>query len=190
MVDFTIHTAETAPDDAKQILTDSQKNLGFVPNLWAIMAESPQILKAYQQVGALFEASSLSTVEQNVVWLTINVVNDCHYCVPAHTGIAKHAGVDDAIINAIRDEQPIPDARLEALRQFTISVVLNRGELDDVQVQAFLDAGFTKANILDVILGLSHKVLSNYVNHFADTPVDEAFAQFAWEVPDRSSAAA
>ena len=190
MVDFTIHSIDTAPEGSKAILEGAQKSLGFVPNLYGVFAESPETLEAYQALSKLFSQSSLSTVERHVVWLTINVANDCHYCVPAHTMLAKNDGVEDAVIEAIRTEQPIADDRLEALRQFAIAVVLNRGELNDAQVDAFLSAGFTKANILDVILGLSHKVLSNYVNHFADTPVDAPFAQFAWDVPDRTSAAA
>jgi len=189
MVDFTIHTVDSAPEASKPILEGAQKSLGFIPNLYGVFAESPQALEAYQALAKLFSQSSLSVVERNVVWLTINMVNDCHYCVPAHTMIAKNDGVDDAVIEAIRNEQPIADEKLEALRQFAISVVLNRGELEDDAVQAFLDAGYTQANILDVILGLAHKVMSNYTNHFADTPVDAPFAQFAWEVPNRSAAA-
>ncbi|MEO0400170.1 MAG: carboxymuconolactone decarboxylase family protein [Pseudomonadota bacterium] len=188
MTDFNIHTADTAPDAAKEILQTAQKNFGFVPNLYGVMAESPEILEAYGKIGDLFGRSSLSAVERNVVWLAINVEHNCHYCVPAHTGIAKSQGVGDDVIEALRNNTPIPDDRLEALRAFTLQVVRGRGEVSEADVNAFLAAGFTKRNILDVILGVSHKTISNYVNHFADTPVDAAFQSFAWTPPTRAAA--
>jgi alkylhydroperoxidase family enzyme len=133
------------------------------------------------QLNDLFIASSLDKDEITVVWQTINVENNCHYCVPAHTLIAKSMKVDDAIIDALRNETPLPNARLEALRDFTLSIVRDRGQVEDAKVQAFLDAGFTKRNILEVILGYSQKIMSNYTNHLADTPLDSVFEKFAWE---------
>ena len=100
--------------------------------------------------------------------------------IAAHTGIAKSMGVDDAITNALRDKTALPNARLESLRDFTLALVRERGNLDDATVQTFLDAGFTKRNILEVILGYSQKIMSNYTNHIADTPVDKPFQKFAW----------
>ncbi len=88
-------------------------------------------------------------------------------------------GVSDAITDALRNEIPLPDAKLEALRDFTLSVVRDRGNGDDEKVQAFLDAGFSKRNILEVVLGYSQNILSNYTNHMADTPVDKVFEKFA-----------
>ena len=181
MTDFTLHDETTAPDDSKPLLAKSQKAFGMVPGLHAVMAEAPGLLDAYQQVHELFLNSSFAKDETTVVWQTVNVENNCHYCVPAHTGIAKAMGVDDAITEALRNETPLPNARLEALRDFTLSVVRDRGNVDDAKVQAFLDAGFTKRNILEVVLGYSQKVMSNYTNHLAQTPVDKPFQKFAWQ---------
>jgi len=180
MTDFQIHTAETAPEASKPLLEASKKSAGFIPNLHGVIAESPETLKAYQELSALFSSSSLTKVEQNVVWLAINVENRCHYCVPGHTMIARMQGVDDETIEALRNATPLKDPKLEALRAFTLKVVRQRGFVDDADVDAFLAAGFTKRNILDVILGLAHKTISNYVNHFADTPVDKAFENEVW----------
>ena len=181
MTDFTLHDETTAPDDSKPLLAKSQKAFGMVPGLHAVMAEAPGLLDAYQQVHELFLNSSFDKDETTVVWQTVNVENNCHYCVPAHTGIAKAMGVDDAITEALRNETPLPNARLEALRDFTLSVVRDRGNVDDAKVQAFLDAGFTKRNILEVVLGYAQKVMSNYTNHLAQTPVDKPFQKFAWQ---------
>lgn len=181
MTEFTIHTPETAPADAKPLLDNSIKAFGRIPNLHGVMAESPEHLEAYQTLHTLFQKTSLSSVEQNVVWLTVNVEHNCHYCVPAHTGIAHMQKVPTDIISALREERELPDAKLEALRQFTLKTVRNRGVVSEADVEAFLAAGYTQRHILDIVLGLAQKVMSNYVNHFADTPVDEAFQTFAWE---------
>ncbi|MDA8708113.1 carboxymuconolactone decarboxylase family protein [Hellea sp.] len=180
MTDFTLHTEETAPEGSKALLADSQAGFGMVPGLHAVMAESPGLLEGYKTVHKLFMETSFDNDEKTVIWQAINVENSCHYCVPAHTGIAKSMGVDDAITDALRDKTPLPNARLEALRDFTLSVARDRGDVDEAKVQAFLDAGFTKQNILEVILGYSQKVMSNYTNHLANTPVDKPFQKFAW----------
>ena len=180
MTDFTLHDENTAPEGSKELLAKSKAAYGMIPGLHAVMAEAPGLLEAYQQVRELFVNSSFDKDELTVVWQTINVENACHYCVPAHTGIAKSMGVDDAITNALRDKTALPNARLESLRDFTLALVRERGNLDDATVQTFLDAGFTKRNILEVILGYSQKIMSNYTNHIADTPVDKPFQKFAW----------
>ena len=180
MTDFTLHDENTAPEGSKELLAKSKAAYGMIPGLHAVMAEAPGLLEAYQQVHELFVNSSFDKDELTVVWQTINVENACHYCVPAHTGIAKSMGVDDAITNALRDKTALPNARLESLRDFTLALVRERGNLDDATVQTFLDAGFTRRNILEVILGYSQKIMSNYTNHIADTPVDKPFQKFAW----------
>ncbi|WP_107711601.1 carboxymuconolactone decarboxylase family protein [Oceanicaulis sp.] len=180
MTQFTLHDDASAPEASKPLLENSLKAFGMVPGLHAVMAESPELLEAYQRVHELFQNSSFDADELTVVWQTINVENACHYCVPAHTGIAKSMKVDDAIIDALRDETALPNARLEALRTFTLQLVRQRGELDDAELQAFLDAGFTQRNVLEVVLGYSQKIMSNYTNHLAKTPVDSAFKKFAW----------
>ena len=181
MADFMRHDRQTAPEDSKPLLENSVKDFGMIPNLHAVMAEAPGLLEGYQHLHALFLDTSFSAEEQTVVWQSINVEHGCHYCVPAHTAIAKQMDVDDAITDAVRDETELPTARLEALRDFTLSVVRQRGEVSDDAVQAFLDAGYTRRQLLEVVLGVSQKVMSNYVNHLAETPVDAPFQKFAWQ---------
>jgi len=89
-------------------------------------------------------------------------------------------GVSDDIIDAVREEKPLANPRLAALRRFTLEVTRQRGEVTKAQLDAFFNAGFDQRAVLDVVLGLSQKVMSNYVNHFADTPIDEPFAKYAW----------
>ena len=180
MSKFKLHDVDSAPEGSKPLLQGSQKSFGMIPNLHAVLAASPQALEAYQTLTRLFLETSLSTNEKHVLWLTINVANQCHYCVPAHTGLAKQDGVPDEIIQALRDNKELPDVRLNALRTFVLKVVDKRGEVSVADVEAFLQAGFDQRNVLDVILGVAHKTLSNYSNHITQTPVDEAFSQFEW----------
>jgi alkylhydroperoxidase family enzyme len=181
MTEFTLHTEDTAPEASKRLLAKSKKAYGMIPGLHAVMAEAPGLLESYQTVHELFANSSFDKDELTVVWQSVNVEHACHYCVPAHTGIAKSMGVSDDISDALRNETPLPNARLEALRTFTLSVVRDRGNVDDGAVQAFLNAGFTRRQILEVILGVSQKVMSNYTNHLANTPIDAAFKKLEWQ---------
>ena len=188
MVEFTRHTLESAPEKSRALLEDSKKAVGRVPGLHAVMAEAPALLDGYKHLHTLFvKETSFDKDELTVVWQTINVEHECHYCVPAHTGIAKMMKVDDAISEALRNETALPNARLEALRTFTLQMVRQRGNVSDVQVAAFLDAGFTQRQILEVVLGVAQKVMSNYTNHLAQTPVDEPMRAFAWSKVDQAA---
>lgn len=180
MSEFKLHTVESAPEKSKAILEGAQKQMGIVPGLYAVMAESPETLKAYTQLHQLFTATSFDAQELTVVWQTINVEHECHYCVPAHTGIAHSMKVDPALTEALRNDEAMPTAKLQALKEFTLAVVRERGNVSNAQLEAFFAAGYGHQQVLEVILGLSQKVISNYVNHLADTPVDTVFEKFAW----------
>jgi alkylhydroperoxidase family enzyme len=181
MIDFTLHNENTAPKESKSLLKSSQQTNGFIPNLHAIMAEAPGLLATYQFAHEQFINSSFNNDEKMVVWQTINVENDAHYCVPADTAIAKSTRVDPAITKALRDHEPLPNARLEKLRTFTASAVHNRGQVDFNAVKAILAAGYSKRQVLEVILGVAQKVMSNYTNMLAQTPLDDAFSPFEWK---------
>ena len=181
MTDFPLHDETTAPEASKNLLAGSKKQMGMIPALHATMAEAPGLLEGYKLLHQLFLDSSFDKDELTVVWQTVNVEHACHYCVPAHTGIAKGMKVDDAITDALRDGTPLPTERLEVLRTFTLAMVRERGNVDDDAVAAFLEAGFTKRQVLEVILGVSQKVMSNYTNHVAKTPVDAPFEKHAWQ---------
>ncbi|MFC4257491.1 carboxymuconolactone decarboxylase family protein [Marinobacter lacisalsi] len=181
MTDFTLHDIDSAPKEAKPLLEGSKKNMGMIPSLHAVMAEAPALLEGYQALHGLFTNTSFNASEQTVVWQTINVENECHYCVPAHTGIAHMLKVPEEITEALRNETALPDNKLEALRTFTLAVVRKRGNVSKEDLQAFHDAGYGQRQVLEVILGVAQKTMSNYVNHIAETPVDEPFQKFAWK---------
>ncbi|PKA97320.1 AhpD family alkylhydroperoxidase [Flavobacteriaceae bacterium MAR_2009_75] len=175
-----IHTIETAPEESKVLLENSQKAYGYIPNLHGALAEAPGLLKAYQSIHELFVNSSFNNDELTVVWQTINVEHECHYCVPAHTAIAKSMKVDDEITEALRNGTTLPTEKLQVLHETTLEIVRNRGNIGREQINTFYNAGFTQRQLLEIILGLSQKVISNYTNHIAETPVDKPFQKFEW----------
>ncbi|MEH6343988.1 MAG: carboxymuconolactone decarboxylase family protein [Bermanella sp.] len=180
MTEFTLHTQESAPEAAKPLLENSIKSFGMIPNLHAVMAEAPPFLEGYQTLHNLAQQTSFDAEELTVVWQTINVEHACHYCVPAHTGIAHSMKVNSEITDALRNETPLP-TKLEALRTVTLAIVRERGVVGDDVLNAFFAAGYEQKNVLEVLLILSQKVMSNYVNHIAKTPVDAPFKAFVWE---------
>jgi alkylhydroperoxidase family enzyme len=175
---FTMHTQESAPFASKALLDDSLKSFGMVPNLHAIMAEAPNVLKAYKLLHNLFQDTSFNNEELTVIWQTINVENACLYCVPAHTGIAKMMGIDDAITDALRQRTQLPSKKLQTLHETTLAIVRDRGQPDQTVIDNFYQAGYENRQLLEIVLGVSQKVMSNYINHLADTPVDKAFEEF------------
>ena len=180
MTTLTIQSIESAPEASKPLLEGSLKAFGMVPNLHGVLASSPQTLDAYQKLHQLFMDTSFDAEELTVVWQGINVEHECHYCVPAHTGIAHSMKVDSALIEALRNQEPMPTAKLQALFDMTLSIVRNRGNVSQQELDSFYAAGYGEQQVLEIILGLSQKVISNYTNHIGNTPVDKPFEQFAW----------
>jgi alkylhydroperoxidase family enzyme len=181
MTKLKVHTIESAPEESKAQLDQSVKAFGMLPGLHAVLATSPGALEAYKTLHGLFENSSFDPEELTVVWQTINVEHECHYCVPAHTGIAHMMKVDPELTEALRNSTPMPTEKLQILHDFTLKVTRNRGHVTQEDLTAFYEKGYGERQVLEIILGLSQKVISNYTNHIANTPVDEAFQKFAWK---------
>ena len=175
---FTLHTIETAPEASRDSLKDSEKAFGWVPNVHRVLAEAPMALQAYKDLHTAFQNASFNAAELTVVWQTINFENQCHYCLPAHSMIAKMMKVDDAIIDALRNNTPLADEKLEVLRSTTRALLLDRGHLSGEQIDRFKTVGYGNQQLMEIIVGLAQKTISNYVNHLFDTPVDEQFKQF------------
>ena len=150
----------------------------MLPNLHGVMAEAPGLLEAYKRVGSLFVESSFDAEELTVVWQTVNVEHECDYCVPAHTAIAKMMRVDDAITAALRGRSELPTKKLQVLHLTTLALVKNRGKLSEKERAAFVAEGYGRRQLLEIVLGISQKVMSNYTNHLAKTPVDPPFQEF------------
>ncbi|MDX8126864.1 carboxymuconolactone decarboxylase family protein [Methylomonas sp. OY6] len=188
MSQFTIHSIQSADAAVKPVLEGSLKKYGFVPNLHGGLAEAPTALKAYIELTSLFDQTSFSPTERQVILLVISVENHCTYCVAAHSMIAKQmAKADPAIVDALRNGKPLPDSELDALASFARAVVKNRGVVCGQTLDKFITAGYSRAQVLEVVLGVAFKTLSNYTNHIIDTPLDTAFQAEAWDAPAQCS---
>jgi len=179
---------ENRPEYAADTIAQIKNKTGFVPGVMGAMANSPEAAEAYTVLGDLLQRSAFTPEARHVAWFTINMLPDCRYCMAAHTAIAKREKIDETVIETARAGGDYDDPHLQALKVFTTRMVEDRGWVQPEVVQAFLDAGYTQRHVMDVILAISHKVLSNYTNHLAQTPLDEPFKPFAW-TPSAANAA-
>ncbi len=164
----------------KQVLDRAKAQVGFIPNMYANMANAPAVLDTYLHGYGLFRSESgFTPPEQEVVFLAVSAVNECSYCMAAHSMIAdKMSRVPAETLAAIRAGQAIPDARLAALHRITTEMARTRGQPAPEAVQAFLDAGFDEQKLLYIVLALAVKTLSNFTNHLFGTELDERFAGY------------
>lgn len=180
-------TSEAAADPRAKAAMDGVRNsLGFVPNMYANMANSPSLLETYLAGYSSFRADGgFAAAEQEVVFLTISRENGCEYCVAAHSMVGeKMSGVPAPVLKALRAGEPLPDAKLQALSEFTRIMVVNRGRPTPAELKTFLAAGYSEQQVLAVILAIAVKTISNYANHIFHTEVDPAFAGYRWDVPN------
>lgn len=170
-------------DDSHESLVKAKNNLGFIPNMYRNMAAAPGLLESYLYTYDQFRVNSdFTSVEQEVVFLTISVENGCTYCVAAHSLIAdKMSNVPTEVTDAIRDDLAIPSSKLSSLHAFTKAMHDTRGLPTQADVKAFLGAGYSERNILDIVTAIAVKTMSNFTNHLFHTKIDSAFESRKWE---------
>ena len=186
--DFPDHSIANSEGAIKGLLRSMQVKFGGMEaNMFAKMANSPTALKAYIGLSLVFETSSLSPAEQQLVLLTVSRRNECSYCIPLHTTNGFIKGLHPDIMEAVRQDKEITqDVKLEALHQFTKTVMETRGQPPKEEVQAFLKAGYSKEQMLDVVAGIALNTLSNFSNHIMGTQLDEVFEMNSWEKEEQS----
>ena len=190
ITEFTLHETTTAPEASVEILNGIQKGWGFVPNLHRVLAESPAALEAYSTLWGIAEKTGFTPQERNIVYLAIIYENECTYCMAGHTNLSRMAKVEPEAITAVREGRPIADPKLEALRQFAAKVTRNRGLVSEADVSAFKAAGFDNGAMLDVLVLAATKLISNYTNHLAQTPLDPFMKGAEWSAPGKLKPAA
>ncbi|AJY27060.1 alkylhydroperoxidase AhpD family core domain protein (plasmid) [Burkholderia thailandensis 34] len=181
-------SADTAQERAKEVLNTALQQVGFIPNMYAGMANFPAVLDTYLHGYKLFRTeSSLTPAEQELVFLAISRANECTYCMAAHSMIATAVSKTPAdVVQAIRLDGPIDNPKLAALAEFTRMMVMSRGRPSPEQLRAFIEAGYTERTVLEIILAIAVKTLSNYSNHVFHTEVDQKFMAFEWTPPAQS----
>ena len=181
MSHLKVFKKEEAKAESAALLNEVEKKYGFIPNLMGVLAESPVALKAYLELSNLVGQSSFSPEEQQAILLAVSIDNNCDYCVAAHSMVAaKMAGMSPDRLNSLREGKHLDNKKLDALVEFTRAVVSMRGFAGTKAVSQFLDAGFSKQQLLEVLVCVAMKTLSNYTNHIAETPLDLPFAEFKW----------
>jgi AhpD family alkylhydroperoxidase len=192
MTKFELYDENTAPEGSKALLAQTKKGWGFLPKLHAILAVSPVALEAYASLFGLVGKSTLTPIEQQVVYQAINVQHECEYCTAGHTFLSRNFGMAEEAIQALRSATPIADPRLQVLRHFAETVNGTRGFAGDDAVDAFIAAGFTRANVLEVVTIIATKVISNYTNHLTHTPLEDFMSdpQLGWVAPRNRAKAA
>lgn len=181
MADFRIHDVSTAPERSREILDAILDGKGFIPNVFGLIAEAPVVLEGIAAVNMCFDKTSFTPAEREVIALATSVENQCGYCVAGHSTFALKHGVSPADVAQIRSGARADDPRLEALRAFTTSLVRKKGLVSEADIEVFLLAGFKEAQILELLLGIIAKVMTNFASKLAHVPVDTEFAEHKWE---------
>ncbi|VVE81059.1 carboxymuconolactone decarboxylase family protein [Pandoraea sputorum] len=177
-----LHTVETAPEASRPFLEKSLAANGFLPNLVASLANAPTALETYLTVGAINARASLTLAEREVVQITAAGIHGCGFCVAGHTAVAlKKAQLPEALVNEIRDQAKLSDARLDAVANFTRAVIATRGAVSDAEFTAFKSAGFEDAAALEVVLGVSLATLCNFANNLSQNELNPQLAAYRWE---------
>jgi len=173
---FAPVSVETAPEKSRPLLEKVQKSFKFIPNLFGVFANSPVLLEGYMALEGTFEKGSLSAVERQIVLLAASVENSCTYCTAAHSTVLKaFMHVPAEVVSAVRSNQPLPDPKSNALVALTKEIVAKRGHVEEQTIENFLAAGYRKDQILEVLMGVALKTMSNYLDHISPTELDAAF---------------
>jgi AhpD family alkylhydroperoxidase len=181
---YEIHTVETAPPASKQLLHNLKSTLGMIPNLAASMSESPELLKGFLTIRDIFYRGTFTPAQIQVLALTNAFENGCRYCMALHSAFALKEGVSTASVEALRAGRSPHEPALKALSDFSRELVKRRGHVSDNDLQTLYAAGYSKAQALEVVLGVAVSILPNFAHHITQCPVDGAFRAHVWTESD------
>ncbi|MBS1509956.1 MAG: carboxymuconolactone decarboxylase family protein [Bacteroidetes bacterium] len=167
---FTVPTREQVSDNNKAVFDNMQKAFGKVPNLYALFALNETALPDY--LALQNRKSTLSFKEREIINLVVSQVNDCKYCVPAHTAVGQMAGFTEEQIIEIRRAQISFDTKFDALAKFVKETTINRGRPSQHAAEVLFNTGYTQANVIDIMIVIGDKIISNYLHNFTQIPVD------------------
>ena len=172
---FAVPTRADVSANNQAIFDNLQKGLGFVPNLYAYFGKNETALGDYLTFQT--RKSTLKAKEREVINLVTSQINDCRYCQSAHTALGKMNGFTDEQILEIRSGEASFDAKLDALAKFTASVVENRGRATIDAREDFFAAGYNEANLIDVVIVIGDKTVSNYLHALTNLSIDFPLAE-------------
>jgi len=179
MTPFPKHNLDTSNKDAARLLASVQTKYGFIPDLFTYMAEAPTVLSAYLELAAIIANSSLSAPQAQIVQLAVSIENKCDFCQTAHIALGKMNNANPQTIDALIHNEPVEDNKDKALVDLALNIVRKRGFLDDSDLQDFFATGFSHQQVLEVILCVTIKTLSNYTNHLTKPVANPELVQAA-----------
>lgn len=170
------------PEKSEEILNNTKKSFGMIPNMYKNMAFNASLLDAYTYAYNSYRSQSgFNSIEQEVIFLSVAHENSCEYCVSVHSVIADTMSkVPIEITEAIRKGEALPDPKLNALSKFTRSMTINRGIVTSGELEEVMSFGYSPAHILGIITAVAVKTMSNYANHLTGTELDDAFKSRQW----------
>lgn len=186
---YTLHTPQSAPPPADAMLADLQDLLGFVPNVFAVLATTPAVLDAFMVMNQCLADTSLTAAEREIVQLAVSAENGCGYCVAGHTAFAIETKVSEQVVAAIRNGTQIEDPKFNALASFACALASGIGRNSEAELEALIEAGYRIEQVPEIILGVCVKMVSNLTSTVLGQPLDDAFQPYAWCSADQSQAA-
>ncbi len=175
MQNLTVPTREDVSENNEVLFGNLQKAVGFVPNMYAFFAHSPTALGDYLTLQN--RKNSLSSKEREVINLVVSQLNGCNYCKAAHTAVSKMVGFNEEEILEIRSVDISFNEKLNALANLTKKIVETKGEVSDVTKQTFFNEGYSVENLVDVVMTIGDKTITNYLFALAKVPIDFPLAQ-------------
>jgi uncharacterized peroxidase-related enzyme len=180
MKNFTVPTREEVSENNQAIFDNLKSNIGFVPNLYAFFAKNETALGDY--LALQNRKSTLRAKEREIINLVVSQVNECEYCLAAHTAIGKMQGFTADEIIEIRKTEISFNAKFDALAKFVKETAVNRGRTSAETTEKLLAAGYTEANLVDIVIVIGDKIITNYLHSVTQIPVDwEAAPSLAQE---------
>ena len=167
---------QTAPEQSRPILENVLKAFKFIPNLFGVFANSPTMLEGYVRLEKVDGTGTFNPVERHIILLSASVENRCNYCIAAHSTLLKaFLHVPAEVVSAVRSNEPVSDSKLAALIALSKEIVTERGHVSAQVMDNFLAAGYQKNQVLEVLVGVALKTMSNYLDHISPTELDPAF---------------
>ncbi len=170
METFKVPQREEVSANNQVIFDNLKSQLGFVPNLYAVMAYSDSGLENYLTLQG--GKTSLSNKEKELVNLVVSQINECRYCQSAHTVIGKMNGFTEEQILEIRTGRATFNSKLDTLAKLTAEITVNKGQINEDILTDFFDAGYSKATLVDVVIAIADKVVMNYLHNLTQVPID------------------
>ena len=180
MPNYPLQTIASAPEKSKPALEQLQEAFGILPNLPAVIANSPKLINALVGLFAQVHSPGLSEAENQIVLLTDAVTNSSAYAVAFHTTLALQQGIRSEETSAIREGHLPKDKRFAALSNLAKALIEKRGHLSEQELDSFIAAGFTKEQVLEVIAIVAASTITNYSGTIANPPLEDAFQAHAW----------